>query len=530
MGDVMGIAGTRVAERLREVVRGRVLNDQDALNKFARDRSIYDIRPMAVVLPEDVEDIQRLLEFSAREGLPVTPRGGGSGLAGSALGQGVVIALPQNDFWAKISDFSETSNSAKVSASAGVYHNELQKFLNERGFFLPADVTSAEISRIGGNIATKASGPHALKYGSIDRFLEQVEFVTAGGELVDTGDERTIPTRFRKGLADLERKIRASAAARGLLEKRMGLKTASGYNLFAFLKELSTGELVGQLLAGSVGTLGFITRATLRGEVLELDRAAVLLFFDDLPETGRAVISLREMDVASIELISRDTIHVISEQASVPKSFLVDAHILFVELTGPDRQSKIEQITKHLEKRGLTMSSPPVIAMAENEIEKLWKLRKQVLWFIEHAKPGIRALTVVNDVAVPPERLAEFISDAQKVFTKHGMAALMYGHAGNGNLHLRPLFDMSLPDLAGRIQRLVDDVYEAVFLYDGTMTAEHGMGRLRAPYLKREWGDALYTYMREVKTIFDPHDMLNPGTMFSDAPITDNIQPDLLKQ
>ena len=213
-----------------------------------------------------------------------------------------------------------------------------------------------------------------------------------------------------------------------------------------------------------------------------------------------------------------------------PKSFLADAHILFVELTGPDRRSKIEQITKRLEKRGLTMSSPPAIAITENEIEKLWKLRKQVLWFIEHAKPGIRALTVVNDVAVPPERLAEFISDAQKVFNKHGMMALMYGHAGNGNLHLRPLFDMSLPDLAGRIQRLVDDVYETVFRHNGTMTAEHGMGRLRAPYLKREWGDVLYTYMREVKTIFDPHDILNPGTMFSDAPITDNMRPDLLKQ
>ena len=198
MGDVMGIAGTRVAEKLREVVRGRVINDHESLTKFARDRSIYDIRPMAVVLPEDGEDIQRLLEFSAREGLPVTPRGGGLGLAGSALGQGVVIALPQNDVWAKISDFSETPNSARVSASAGVYHNELQKFLNERGFFLPADVTSAEISRIGGNIATKASGPHALKYGSIDRFLEQVEFCNCRGRASRHCGRKDHPDAFQE--------------------------------------------------------------------------------------------------------------------------------------------------------------------------------------------------------------------------------------------------------------------------------------------------------------------------------------------
>src|SRR3990172_9272248 len=181
----------QTAEKLRDVVRGRVLDDRASLNEFSRDRSIYEIRPQAAVLPEDSEDVQRLVEFSAREGLPVTARGGGSGLAGGALGQGIVMALPQNEFWGRLTGFSEIPKGARVSASAGVYHNELQKFLKERGFFLPADVTSAEISRIGGNIATRASGPHALKYGSIDRFLEQAEFVTARGELVDTADERS---------------------------------------------------------------------------------------------------------------------------------------------------------------------------------------------------------------------------------------------------------------------------------------------------------------------------------------------------
>jgi FAD/FMN-containing dehydrogenase len=175
------------------------------------------------------------------------------------------------------------------------------------------------------------------------------------------------------------------------------------------------------------------------------------------------------------------------------------------------------------------MSSPPTIAIAEDEIEKLWELRKKILWLIEHPKPGLRALAVVNDVAVPPEHLAEFIVDSQRIFAAHGMTALMYGHAGNGNLHLRPLFDTSLPNLAERIRRLADDVYEAVFRYNGTVTAEHGMGRLRAPYLKREWGDALYAYMREVKTVFDPHDILNPGAMFNEGPITENMRPDLLE-
>jgi glycolate oxidase len=518
---------TGTAEKLREVVRGRVLDDRKSLDEFSRDRSIYEIRPQVAVLPEDSEDVQRLVEFSAREGLPITPRGGGSGLAGSALGRGLVMALPQNEFWGRISGFSAEGRTARVSAAAGVYHNELQKFLKQRGFFLPADVTSAEISRIGGNIATKASGPHALKYGSIDRFLESVEFITAKGELVDTADEKTIPERIATGLGDLERKIRGDAAAWKLLESRKALKTASGYNLFAFLNKLSPGERIAQLLAGSVGTLGLITSATLRAEVHESGRAVVLLYFNDLSETSRAVSSLREMDVAAIELISRDTVRVIRERTVIPEGLLADAHILLVELTGADLQIRIERITTHLGRSGLEMNFPPATAIAEGEIEKLWELRKKILWLIEHPKPGLRALTVVNDVAVPPERLAEFIVDAQRVFAAHGMTALMYGHAGNGNLHLRPLFDMSLPDLAERIRRVADDVYEAVFRYNGTVTAEHGMGRLRAPYLKREWGDALYAYMREVKTVFDPADILNPGAMFNDGPITENMRQDL---
>lgn len=519
----------QTGEKLREVVRGRVLIDETSLRQYSRDRSIYEIRPRMAVLPEDSEDVQRLVEFSSREGLPVTPRGGGSGLAGGALGQGIVMALPQNEFWGRLTGFSEIPKGARVSASAGVYHNELQKFLRERGFFLPADVTSAEISRIGGNIATRASGPHALKYGSIDRFLEQAEFVTARGELVDTADERTIPQRFKKGLADLRQRIRADEAAWGFLEKRKGLKTASGYNLFAFLKELSPGGLIAQLLAGSVGTLGIITSVTLRGEVHERGRAAVLLYFDELAETGRAVSSLREQDVAAIEMISRETGRVIREHAMVPESLAADAHILLVELTGPELKGRIEQLTSRLKQSGLNMSQPPAVAMAEDEIEKLWEVRKKTLWLIEHQRPGLRALSVVNDVAVPVARLAEFIGDAEKVFAAHGMTALIYGHAGDGNLHLRPLFDTTSPGLRERVQRLADDVYETVIRHNGTVTAEHGMGRLRAPYLKREWGEAIYNYMKEVKSIFDPQGILNPGAMFSDEPITDNMRPELLE-
>jgi FAD/FMN-containing dehydrogenase len=207
----------------------------------------------------------------------------------------------------------------------------------------------------------------------------------------------------------------------------------------------------------------------------------------------------------------------------------MDAHLLLVEITGPERKGQIEQIKLLLQRNGFRLAAPLAVATADEEIEKLWAIRKQILWLIEHPKPGLRAFAVVNDVAVLPGRLAGFITDVEKVFARHGITALIYGHAGNGNLHLRPLFDVALPDLKERIRRLADDVYETVIRHGGTITAEHGMGRLRAPYLKLEWDEALYGYMREVKTIFDPHDILNPGVMFNEGSITDNMRADLLQ-
>jgi FAD/FMN-containing dehydrogenase len=481
-----------------------------------------------VVLPVDTEDVQRLVAFAAREGISLTARGGGSGTAGAALGAGIVMALPRNGFWGRIGEPEIDGTKARVRVGAGVYHNELQKFLKGQGYFLPADVSSADVSRIGGNIATKASGPHALRYGSIDRFLEAVELVTVRGEVVNTADEATIPERFKKLLADLDARIGADRAARERLAARRELKTASGYNLFAFLDELSLGQRVARLLTGSVGSLGLVTGATLRAEVFERDRAAVLLYFDDLAEAGRAVCALRELEVAAIELISRETVQVLRQRTDLPAEVDVDAHLLLVELTGADFPERIDAVKTCLQSNGFRLAQPPAVAGSEEEIDRLWALRKQILWLIRHPQPHLRALSVVNDVGVPPEKLADFVREVQQVFADRRIVALIYGHAGSGNLHLRPLFDVTLPDLPGRVRELAEAVYEVVLRHGGTVTAEHGMGPLRAPWLRREWGEALYGYMQEVKRIFDPDDLLNPGVMFSERPITENMREDLL--
>jgi FAD/FMN-containing dehydrogenase len=519
---------SQVAEKLRKLVAGDVLCDEKTLRQFSRDQSIYEISPLAVVFPARLEDIQETIRFASIEGLPVTPRGGGSGTAGSALGQGIIIAFRRGGFLAKITDYKCVDHKPLITTGAGLYHSTLQDYLWERGFYLPADPSSARICQIGGNIATKASGPHALKHGSIDRFLEHLEFITARGELVNTADQGSIPARLKESMGRLAYKIMNDTDAIRFLTAREGRKIASGYNLFALTRGLPVGKLMAQLLVGSVGTLGFITGATLRAEPYEPGKAAMLLYFEDLSQAGEAVCSIKEIGAAAIEIMNRETLRVIREKT--PKGGLLseDGHMIFVEFEGRERFDQMDRIRDLLKRASYRLCTSPVTATSEEEIEKLWEIRKQILPVIQHPAPQLRALSVINDVGIDPAGLPGFISDLQKVFKRHETETLIYGHAGSGNLHLRPLFDLSRPGLKNRIRKLADDVYGVVFRYGGTITAEHGMGRLRAPYLEREWGENLFGYMKEIKAIFDPDGIFNPDVMFSDRDITEQIQEDLL--
>ncbi len=512
--------------KLKELIRGSVVDDEEALQRFSRDQSIYEIPPLAAVRPQDEEEIARLIHFARDAQIPITPRGGGSGTAGGALGEGIVLALPRGGSLSRMHDFSEQGREAFVTAQAGVFHRTLQAALRERGYYLPADVSSAGISQIGGNVATKASGPHALRHGAIHRFVEGLVFITDRGERVDTGDPATVPVRIRDGLSALGERIARDRRVCEQLNARRFMKTASGYNMVAFTEGLPADRLIAQVLTGSVGTLGVVTAVRLRALPLELEKCALLLSFENLSEAGDAVCALLDHPVAAVEIMSRETVRILKAASGTPRAMLPDAHVLLVETEGPGATDTVAQINDLIGARRYRLLAQPSVLTADAEIAAVWELRKQALPVLNRVASGRRALAVINDVGVPPADLAAFIAEVEGLFEKHQTEAIVYGHAGNGNLHLRPLFDLRRPGLARRIQQLADDVYTLVLRYGGTIAAEHGMGRLKAPYLKREWGEALYGYMRELKSIFDPEDIFNPGVMFSNRPLTDHLAPE----
>jgi glycolate oxidase len=512
------------SQALRQRVRGEVLTDERTLTRYATDMSMYQVRPLAVVVPQDLEDVVAAVHFAGEEGIPVTPRAGGTSTAGSALGRGILLLFRRSGPMNRVLHFDEVNGEPQVTVEPALLHDELQGFLRERGLYLPADPSSGAVCLLGGNIATKASGPHALRHGSIDRYLCHVQFVTAQGEVVDTADEASIPARIRQGILALRDDVLADDETVQRLNARKDKKLASGYNLFTFVRHERVGDFVSQLMVGSVGTLGIVTKATLRAEPYVEGKATLLVYFGNLHEAGDAVQHIKALNVAAIEIMNHSTIDIVRERypdVDVPGG---EIHMLLVELEGSERYEQIDQVRGLLRANNYRLAAPPYTAEDEAEQEMLWKVRKRLLPTVRNYRPPLQALSLVNDVGVDVAHLADFILDVEAIFDRHNLTAAIYGHAGSGNLHLRPLFDVSDPNLPALLAHVADEVYETVFRYDGTITAEHGMGRLRTPYLAREWGETIAGYMRRVKETFDPEDRLNPDVMFSTRGLTDDLR------
>ncbi|WP_028584715.1 FAD-binding oxidoreductase [Desulfogranum mediterraneum] len=517
----------KLVDKLRRQLDGEVRSDEATLERYSTDNSIYQLKPLLVVWPDSMEDLEKIILLAGNENLPITPRGGGSGTAGSALGRGMVLRFRQDGFLGKIKGMSCSGGQCRVVAEVGVSHQRLQDYLIRRGYYLPADPSSGPLCQLGGNIATKASGPHGLSHGAIDNFIEQLEFFTAQGNYINTQVPSSIPRELSCAITSLLKAISNDPPSLELLRARAAMKTASGYNLKALLQECSPGTRLARLLVGSVGTLGVFTRATLRVEAHTPEKSALLLCFRSLAELAEAVALAREHQPTAMELISRQTISIIQSRTGRDLGLPDSGHLLFIEFEGAHRQEQLETVATLLKGQGFDFTAPARQAGDEQELQALWKVRKQILPILMHPGPALRALSLVNDVGVDPIYLAPFIADLEQLFARLQLETILFGHAGNGNLHLRPLIDLSRPDLKEHLQAIADQVYGLVFRYQGTITAEHGMGRLRAPYLQQEWGAAIYQQMQTLKEIFDPRDLLNPGVMFSQEPITSHLRSEL---
>lgn len=500
--------------RLADRIEGEVHTDALRRYMLSTDASIFKVMPAAVVYPASTADVQATVRFAGRQGLRVHPRGSGSGLCGSAVGNGIVL------------DFSKFMNRLlELDAEAGWFEcqpgfrmGELEVALDGRGFFFPPDPSSGEYASFGGMCNTNASGAHSVKYGNVADYLLDAQVVFADGsaamlsQLEETPVDR-LPDNLRS-LADL---YRDNADTIEGAYPAIACNVA-GYNLRGMVTEL--GLRLHRLLAGSEGSLGIITRLKFRIIEKPAADALVVAYFYDIISAAKAVQLTMPMAPSGIEIMDKSLLNMarasdVSLQERIPDG--VD-NVLLIEFDGhnADTCSRLaEQAQRQLREHGLTEQVYP--AATAKEKAKFWAVRKAAVPILYKLKGRQKILALVEDAAVSVDQLVGYFKGIYDIFGRHGVTFVLYGHIAKGLMHTRPLLDLKDPNDVALLKTIADEVYELVDSLGGTVSGEHGDGRLRSAYLRRKYPD-IYPLFQKTKALLDPKGMLNPEIKMADDP------------
>lgn len=506
----------RIAEDLSGLFQGELRFDDVAREIYSMDAGIYQIRPLGVVFPRHRDDVISLMQYAAEMDIPVTPRGSGSGLAGGALGRGLIV-----DFSRHMQRI-EPLQGDTVRVEAGVVRDHLNRVLKRQGRYFAPDPFNTAVTTCGGMLAVDAGGSHAARVGSVRDHVKSIECVLADGTVLEASKHPPEQGASDPKVADLLSKLRQLLQRNdALIRERQPamIRNSSGYHLRTAIKgdELN----LPRLLVGSEGTLALFTAATLHTSPLPAHRGAALILFHDLQRAIQSVNSISNQLPSACDLLDRRLLSLIREEDErfaqlIPPA--AEAAVL-VEQTGytdkeaRHRLNQVIDVVKDID--------PSVLVAREaydfDEVEFLWSLPARVVPLLNRLGGETRPYPVMEDIAVPPTLLHEFLVKAQRVFQKHWVTASLYAHAASGQVHFRPFLKAPSSENANLIESLARELYETAIACGGTISGEHGNGLARTAFIRSQYGP-LYKVFQEVKELFDPHNLLNPGKIISDDP------------
>lgn len=530
----------RIQADLRGLLQGEVYCDDVHIQLYASDASLYEILPLGVVRPRHVDDVVACVRYAAEWGLPIHARGAGTGLAGESLGPGLVI------------DFAHSMRRViaidgdRVTVQPGVVHGQLNRELAERGLLFGPDPAMSSVTTMGSVLALDGSGSHWLRYGSARGRVESMQVVLADGTLMDVRPQpipaAPRPDPFRPGESDATdpARTRANSLLRRLADvirqaepviaahQPRSLVNRSGYHLPGVVH----GDQIdlSKLLVGSEGTLALITQATVRADPLPTAQGVVLLFFDRLDSAARAALEAARLGVSACDIMDRRLLGIAREtEPRYERLIPADAEaMLLVEQLGDDPRTVRDDLRQVIDRvqRVQRLAFDSRVAADREEVEAFWRLANQVVSRLYSLRGWQRPLAFVEDLAVPPERLPEFIGRLQRVLQTRHVTASLFGHAGHGQLHVRPFVDLRNPDEVRRMQDIAADLYAEVLDVGGTISGEHGDGLSRTWYVAKQYGP-LYEVFKSVKQLFDPQNLLNPGKVVTELPqpLCANLRP-----
>ena len=524
----------RIQDDLRGLIEGDVYCDDLYVQLYASDASIYEIKPLGVVRPRNVHDVRACIQYATENELSIHARGAGSGVAGESLGTGLVLDFSR--YMRRIIGM----DGDLVRVQPGVVLSQLNQSLAQHGRLFGPDPATAKVTTMGSVVAINGTGSRWLKYGSTRDHVVELEAVLASGDVVRLG-RHDYPVRRPAGqpfdatdrlaervgdLIDREETTIASNRPRSMVNR-------SGYVLHDIRQE-NTIDLA-KTLVGSEGTLALITEATLRTHECPAHRGVALLFFDRLQNAAEAALEIRRFGVTACDMMDRRLLG-LARELDVRYDVLIPADaeaLLLVEQHGADAvavRDALNQVTQFI-RRKKKLAFDSRLALDEDDIDLYWKLAQHVVPSLYRLEGSERPLPFIEDIAVPPETLPQFLVTAQNVLKKHQIIASVFSHAGHGQLHIRPFLDLSEQDHVRRLHYLARDMYEEVLKLGGTISGEHGDGLSRSWYVRVQYGP-LYNAFRELKRIYDPRNMLNPGKIVDVLPQSpgQNLRPVKLGQ
>ncbi len=501
-------------EALKTKLGQRVRWDPVTLQIYSTAACIYEITPLAVVVPESTEDVINTVNICHQFNVPVLPRGGGSGLTGSSVGKAVILDLTNH--FKKI----ELLSNDRARVNVGVILNDLQAELNKSGLIFAPDPSSGNVCVIGGMLGNNCGGPHTLQNGNMYRHVDEISVILANGkefqaknikiEDISSLDEfhRPYYEKVHQVLDQYKDKIEKNRPA--------VTKNAAGYQVWDILT--SDHLNMASLFVGSEGTLGVFIDAILKIITRKPKRGIISFYFSALPNMGKAVQVLRKMDASALEFVDETFIKMALSFKPELKQFLPEKvhYLLYVEFESDSEKSILQSLKKaeneivHNQKLGEKGSS----STDESEIEQIFKLRKLGVGVLNKIPGKKKPISFIEDSAIHPDKFPDFLQEVGQLFNEHDQEYVVLGHAGDGNLHIRPLINLKDKNIVPHIENLMEKFVDLVNRFGGTLTGEHGDGRLRTPFLAKQFPD-LMPLFEEIKNLFDPQGIMNPGIIIS---------------
>jgi FAD/FMN-containing dehydrogenase/Fe-S oxidoreductase len=536
-------AETSILAALATQLSGELHYDITHRTLYATDASVYRELPIAVAYPRDKRDIQTLISFAIDHSIPLIPRTAGTSLGGQVVGQGLVVDVSK--YMNRILELNIAERWVRVEP--GVIRDDLNRFLKGHGLQFAPETSTSNRAMIGGMVGNNSCGTYSIVYGTTREHVKKLEVFLSDGTLVEFGElsERKFKEKLSEGgtEGDVYRHIyqllsndETAAQIKSAFPKAEIHRRNTGYAVDVLLdhqpfKQDGQAFNFCRLLCGSEGTLAFTTEITLNlVPVPPAHKVVLCAHFETLDESLRAVVMAMKHQPAACELMDKIILDCTKENIEQRKNrFFVEGDpqaILCVEFWSEDKEGMTAQalaLSGELKAAGMGYHFPLVYG---NDISKVWNLRKAGLGVLANIPGDKKAVAVIEDTAVDVRELPEYIREFTEMMEHFGQKTVYYAHAGAGELHLRPILDLKDPADRQHFREIAHQSALLVKKYGGSLSGEHGDGRVRGEFIPLMIGDANYQLLRQLKNIWDPKGIFNPGKITDTPPMDESLRYD----